>query len=262
MSSGAYGSRARLGIGPPQANPTVEPEIGAMLPADVAMYVARLTSKCAASKDRIVEYLRNLNDSLDRFDTLKLDAYGFACTGSTYLLGSEEEQRIIGSLSEARGYPIITCAMAIVDALNFLGAKTLAIYSPYPDWLHGASASYWQSQDFKIVATHTINATARDTREIYVQDPQDVANLMLASDPGADVSLITGTGLPSLTIIDQVAAQSNRTVLSSNLCLTWRLLKEVGVWTQNAAAAPAYPLLKDWRRDVTEEPISSSRAPD
>ena len=249
MSSGAYGSRARLGIGPPQANPTVEPEIAAMLPAGVAMYVSRLTSKQVAAQDRLVEYLGNLDGSLDRFDTLQLDAYGFACTGSTYLLGTDEEQRIVGALSQARGYPIITCAMAITDALKSLGAETLAIYSPYPDWLHGASETYWRSQGFEILATHTINATARDTREIYVQNPQDVADRMLASDPGADVSLITGTGLPSLAIIDQVAAQSDRTVLSSNLCLTWRLLKEVEVWSPESAAAPTYPLLKDWRRD-------------
>ena len=82
-----------------------------------------------------------------------------------------------------------------------------------------------------------------------MQNPQDVADLMSATDPGADVSLITGTGLPSLTIIDQVAAKSDRAVLSSNLCLAWRLLKEVGVWTPELAAAPGYPLLKDWRRD-------------
>jgi maleate isomerase len=220
-----------------------------MLPADVAMYVSRLTSKQAVARDRLVEYLDNLDGAMERFDTLRLDAYGFACTGSTYLLGTEREQRIVGSLSAKRGYPIITCAMAITDALKFLGAKTLAIYSPYPDWLHGASEAYWRSQGFEILTTHTINATARDTREIYVQNPQDVTNRMLASDSGADVSLITGTGLPSLTIIDQVAAQSDRTVLSSNLCLTWRLLKEVGAWSTESAAAPTYPLLKDWRRD-------------
>ncbi len=250
MPSGAYGSRARLGIGPPQANPTVEPEIGALLPADVAMYVSRLTSKCAAPQDRIAEYLRNLDDSLDRFDTLRLDAYGFACTGSTYLVGAAEEQRIVAELSEARGYPIITCATAIVAALEFLGAETLAIYSPYPEWLHNASAAHWQSQGFEIVATQTINATARDTREIYVQNPQEVADLILTSNLTADVSLITGTGLPSLGIIDQVARASNKVVLSSNLCLAWHLLKETGVWSAPEHADPSYPLLAGWQVQI------------
>ncbi len=246
MPTTEYGSKARLGIGPPQANPTVEPEIAALLPDTVAMHVSRLTSKQPAARDRLVEYLEQLDVSLDRFDTLKLDAYGFACTGSTYLLGSEQEQRIVARLSEARGYPIITCAMAIVDALKFLGAKTLAIYSPYPSWLHDASTNYWQAQGFEIVATHTINANAGDTREIYAQDPRDVAALLMESDPGADISLITGTGMPSLGIIDLVAAASDRTVLCSNLCLAWRLLKEVGAWGPADAAPPGYPLLKGW----------------
>jgi maleate isomerase len=228
----------------------VEPEISALLPDGVAMYVARLTSQCARPQDRLVEYLRNLDTSLDRFDTLQLDAYGFACTGSTYLHGIDAEQRIVAGLSESRGYPVITCAMAIVDALHFLGARSLAIYSPYPDWLHSASVNYWQARGFDIVATHTINATARDTREIYVQDPQAVANIILESDSGADVNLITGTGLPSLGIIDQVAQQSERTLLSSNLCLTWRLLKEVGIWQPASDTDTRYPLLHEWRRDT------------
>lgn len=220
------------------------------MPDGVAMYVARLTSQCAAPQDRLVEYLTNLDASLDRFDTLQLDAYGFACTGSTYLHGIETEQRIVGTLSESRGYPIITCAMAIVDALKFLGARSLAIYSPYPDWLHSASVKFWESQGFEVLATHTINTAARDTREIYVQDPQVVTNLIVASDPGADVSLITGTGLPSLSIIDQVARVSDRTLLSSNVCLTWRLLKETGVWQAPGEPDPRYPLLRQWRRET------------
>ena len=247
MSSGAYGPKARIGIGPPQANPTVEPEIAALLPSGVAMYVARLTSKQESARDRVVEYLQNLGTSLDRFDTLKLDAYGFACTGSSYLLGAEKEQRVVSELSESRGYPIITCAAAIVAALRFLGAETLAIYSPYPTWLHGASENHWRSQGFKIVATNTINATAQDTREIYVQNPQDVVDLILASQTNADVSLITGTGLPSLSIIDQVAQSSDRVVLSSNLCLAWRLLQETGLWTTPQQASPSYPLLQGWQ---------------
>lgn len=242
MATTGYGAKARIGIGPPQANPTVEPEIAALLPTDVAMYVTRLTSAQTAAQDRLVEYLENLDGFLERYDTLALDAFGFACTGSTYLLGADVEARITESISEARGIPVITCARAIVAALEYLGAKSLAIYSPYPDWLHEASERFWRSQGFEILATHTLNAAASDTRSIYAQDPAGVASLMLDNDPGADVSLITGTGLPSLGVIQQVSEASERMVLSSNLCLAWRLLDEVGQW-QPPEQASRYPLL-------------------
>lgn len=242
MTATGYGAKARIGIGTPQANPTVEPEVAALLPADVAMYVTRLTSSQAVAQDRLVEYLENLDGFLERYDTLSLGAFGFACTGSTYLLGAETEQRITSSASEARGLPIVTCARAIVAALEHLGAKSLAIYSPYPDWLHEASERFWRSEGFDIVATHTLNAAASDTRTIYAQNPADVAALMLEDDPGADVSLITGTGLPSLGIVRQVSEASERTVLSSNLCLVWRLLQEVGLWTPPPESS-RYPLI-------------------
>lgn len=242
MAKTGYGANARIGIGPPQANPTVEPEIAALLPADVAMYVTRLTSQQPAAQDRLVEYLENLDGFLERYDTLALDAFGFACTGSTYLLGADAERRIASSISEARGFPVITCARAIVAALEYLGAKSLAIYSPYPDWLHEASEQFWRSEGFDIVATHTLNAAASDTRTIYAQNPEDVAALILEDDPGADVSLITGTGLPSLGIVRRVSEACERTVLSSNLCLAWRLLDEVGLWTPPEGAS-RYPLL-------------------
>ena len=244
--SGAYGSRARLGIGPPQANPTVEPEISELLPPGVAMYVSRLTSRRADAKERLIEYLDQLDTYLDRFDTLKLDGYGFACTGSTYFHGVEKERRIVDKLSEKRGYPIITCAMAIADALKHLGAERIAIYSPYPQWLHDASESHWRQQGFNIVATHTIAADSGDTRQIYGQNPGAVAAKMLASDPGADVGLITGTGLPSLSIIKQVTGASGRVVLSSNLCLAWRLLLEVDQLPLSPESLDGYPLLSGW----------------
>ncbi|RYG26620.1 MAG: hypothetical protein EON93_21310, partial [Burkholderiales bacterium] len=81
-----YGRAGRIGIGTPQANPTVETEFSILIPPRAALSVTRLTSAAPAPADRLRDYLLRLEDSLAAFDTLKMDAFGFACTASSYLV--------------------------------------------------------------------------------------------------------------------------------------------------------------------------------
>ena len=48
-----YGPRARVGIATPQANPTVEPEMRALLPADLGVYATRLTHASPRLEERL-----------------------------------------------------------------------------------------------------------------------------------------------------------------------------------------------------------------
>jgi maleate isomerase len=211
-----YGARGLVGVLPPQANTTVEAELGVLLEPDVTMIVSRLTCFEQDSRDRLLGYFHNVEAALRAFDAARPGLVLFACTGSTYLIGLDEEDRRFAS----QQMPIVSAARAVLQALDALDAKRLALVSPYPAWLTDACVAFWQAQGRTVVTVRTPAGERSDTRRIYdLGSAQALKEIQALADVEADCILVTGTGMPSLAAIAK--ARTKVPVLSSNLCLAW-----------------------------------------
>jgi maleate isomerase len=228
MSGYDYGRAGTLGIGTPQANPTVEAEMRILLPPTVATAIARLTSASQNPLFRLRLYLEGLEEALGQYDTLRPDAWGFACTGSSYLVGAAREAEIVAEVGDRFGYPIVTAAAAIAWQLRRLGAQRIALASPYPAALAEAAEAYWRAAGFDVAEVRRIETGSGDTRSIYTlgsEDARPAVETLRRSD--VDVVLLSGTGMPSLALIAEAA--DGPPVTSSNLCLALRLCDLIGV---------------------------------
>jgi len=231
-----YGECGRFGLLTPQANPTVEPEFRRLAPSDTELYVARLTSRSDDPRTRLVEYLERLPDTMLQYDTLRLDAAAFACTGSSYLLGAAREREIVAATVAAIDAPVETAAGAILLALERMGARRIFIVSPYPAWLRDAGVAYWRAAGLEVVGTATVPTGRTDTRGIYELQGADAGALLADLDTGgADAVLLSGTGMPSLELL-RARVSGRPPTVSSNLCLAWRLHQHV-----RGTASPALP---------------------
>lgn len=225
-----YGKLGRMGVLTPQANPTVESEFHVLLPPGVAMLSGRLTSRADSPRERLVEYIERLGDCLDTFDTLRPDVMAMACTGSAYLVGSEREQALIGAQQERLGYPVISATQAIHDALQAMGARRLAVFAPYPEWLLEAGRAYWASLGYDIAAHGRIVTRSADTRTIYELGSEDARAVLRELKPrDVDVVLLSGTGMPSLPLVLAHEDFTDLPVISSNWCLAGGALAELGL---------------------------------
>jgi maleate isomerase len=223
-----YGRRGIVGIGVPQANPTVEPELQLLRPAGVSLVTARLFSPSRDPATRIRDYLERMDDALLRFDDLSLDAFAFACTGSTYLVGHEREQAIVGALARRFDYPVLTAAAAIEAALRHIGARRILLVAPYPDWLAGPGVAYWQDRGFEVTALRQVRLPSADTHGIYALGSAQAEEAIRGEGPGdADTILLSGTGMPSLRVLTKGQRLFGRPVLSSNACLAWHLARQL-----------------------------------
>lgn len=240
-----YGRAGRVGIGTPQANPTVESEFAILIPPRAALSVTRLTSSAAAPADRLRDYLLRLEDSLSAFDTLKMDVFGFGCTASSYLVDPDQEAAVYAACEARFGYPVLGAADAIAWALDRLGARRIALLSPYPADLAGPAHAYWQARGYVLAETGGAGALApgADTRGIYDLGSIDAAAALAAVDiSDVDAVVFSGTGMPSLPVIAETRA--GVPLLSSNLCLAARIADQLGL---GDLLDPASPAALGWR---------------
>ncbi len=239
-----YGIGGLIGIAPPQSNPTVEPEMAVLMPPDVAVLTTRLRGDLTDARQRFADYLLNLDESLKGYGALKLGALGFACTATTYLVGTDAVTQEFSRLSERYGYPIISSADAIRDALLDLGASRIALFGPYPDWLQQEAFAYWEKSPFEIVARGGVGLGTSNTLGIYDLTAARIVEAVSAmSCAQADAIVLTGTGAPTLRAVPILERTFGKPVLTSNACLAWALLRQIGhAAARNWSATSGVPI--------------------
>jgi maleate isomerase len=237
-----YGPRARVGIATPQANPTVEPELRALLPEVIGVYATRLSHRSPQLAERLEHYIRHIPDAIRSFGPMQLAAFGFGCTGTSYHAGRQLEDELAADAERECGVPVISAAQAIREALATLGARRIALLSPYPQDLAEAGYRYWEEADVPVIAKLRVDPSLDDTHRIYEFTSADALAALRAlwrqpAARSADCVLASGTGMPTLRALRQFRRECAVPVLSSNLCLGWALLRRAA--PELAPAAPA-----------------------
>lgn len=219
-----YGKSGRIGVATPQANPTVEAEFSILYPRSVSIQATRLTSASVSPEARLKAYIANLDSTLKTYASLPLDAFGFACTGSSYLVGSDYEDDLINHLTDQMNYPVTTAALSILDWLETQNFKTIGVVMPYPDPIIEAAITYWNSRNVKVAHVVKLKTSRADTTSIYDLSSTDSTHGLNALDTKkCDAILLSGTGMPTLASL--LNSPIKVPVVSSNYCLAWQLLK-------------------------------------
>ena len=223
-----YAHKGLIGALSPQANTTVEPEFNILWPVGYGMLTARLTSQKPAMNDRLFDYWDNVEQTLDQFANAPLSAVAFACTGASYMAGREEEDALVSLIENKRGYPFITSAIAVTDALRALDAEKIGLVSPYSPELTQASVEYWESRGFHVAEIENASDTQSDFHPIYslqASSAQDAWARM--RDKPLDAIVMLGTGMPTLAPIAGAAHWDGPPLMSCMLCLAWRTIQAI-----------------------------------
>ena len=227
-----YARAGRLGIGTPQANPTVEAEIRRLLPFEVDAVTLRLTSASPDPAVRLCSYLTDLPHHAKQFAGMQMDAFLFACTATSYLLDPVIQERAIAQAQVVLGAPVITAPAALISQLRAAGASRIALVSPYPAVIMVAAVRWWGAQGFDVVRQGGVEIHSNDTVHIYGLQSADAWAALRQMDIGhADAVVLSGTGMPSLPLIDRASAHFGVPVISSNLALAREGLKHFGLKT-------------------------------
>jgi maleate cis-trans isomerase len=227
------GWRARLGVLVPPGNPTVEPECYRMAPPGVSIHFARLEDRSGTEAGglvgmdaRVRSYLDGLDGPARALAFVRPAVVVLGITGASYLVGFDDEPSLMHRIGALTGAVPLTAARAVRAALQHLGVKKLALGTPYPESISVLGHAYWEAAGFQVVNHRRLPGV----ENIYAENEQRVYQLAREADaPEADAVLLSGTGLPTVGVLEVLEEDLGKPVISSTQASFWQALRLAGV---------------------------------
>ena len=224
------GWRGRIGVIQPAPGLMLEYEWARLLPEGVAAPFTRVALAGGMPKD----YLVMADAAPGAAATLANAGAGviaYACGVGSMHEGPEREAQLMRTLAAAAGgRTVLGMGEAAVAAMRHLGARRIALLTPYSDAINALVAEYLSACGLeasgirKLPVPDAIAAAA-------LQPPQTIAAALAALDqsPQADVLWNVCSNVRSFDVIAPVERASGRAMVSSNQALLWHCLSALGV---------------------------------
>lgn len=219
--------RARIGFVLIPNEQTIEEDMQRWLPDGVGAHFSRAMMPREISTASLAELRQGLAAAAARIlPDDGLDVICLACTSGTVAVG---EAAAIAELN--KGAPkarATTLAGSVRQALHAVGARRIAVATPYQDELNGEVGRYLREAGFEIAAIEGLNLKY-DTEMIRVA-PDFIVEFARAVDtPEADAVLISCGALRSIDIVEQAETLIGKPVICSNQAMLWNCLRLAGI---------------------------------
>jgi arylmalonate decarboxylase len=233
---GRFGKK-RIGLLTPAGNTTIEDDFARWMPPSVKVHVNRLYTGSPGNPNTpqgLLTGLQEMGDSVEEparwLASAMVDVIAFGCTGGSFLNGPGYDREIAERISAAGGgTEVVVAAGAVVDALNELGVKRIAVCTPYPEELNERLRCFYTAAGFDIVSfDHSDDSTLQGSAAVA---REEALRLALSVDrPEAEAIFISCTAFEGAgEAIDLIEELTGKPVVTSNQATFWACLRSLGI---------------------------------
>jgi maleate cis-trans isomerase len=225
------GWRARLGFLVPPGNPTVETEMIALAPAGVSVHFHRLTARGATGSlegqdERNRMMVDNIDASIGLLAMVGPDVIVIAHTATSYSLGREREADLLAQLQSTAGCRVVTAFGSVLQALQRLNIRRISLGTPYSPETTRQGKAHLEAHGIEVVNF----ANLEDVKNIYDETAERAYRLARRVDrDDAEGVFLSGTGMPTLTVLQLLEHDLGKPVISSASAMMWHALRTAGV---------------------------------
>jgi maleate isomerase len=225
------GWRARLGFLVPPGNPTVEAEMIAMAPDGVSLHFHRIVAhgtpgSLSGQSERNRSMVENLDGGIELLAMVKPDVIVVAHTATSYHLGRHGEADLLDRLERATGRRVVTAFGSVVRALERLNIRKVALGTPYSTEVTLQAKAHLEAHGFEIAKFENLEGFAN----IYDTTAEHAYAFARSVDTkDAEAVFLSGTGMPTVTVLELLEQDLGKPVLSSASAMMWHALRMAGV---------------------------------
>jgi maleate isomerase len=230
------GSRARVGVVVPSINTVVEPWFSRTMPAGVSLHAARMFMAPKLSAETVIEMDKTEGMlAVRQIASCRPAAIAYCCTASSVVQGQAYDEHLRREIEQTSGAKATTATHAILSALAALGARRVAIVSPYTDEVDAMEHRFFKDAGLDVVGS--ANLGIGDT---FLLAAPSAATLIDLARRGwreeADALIMTCLNTRSHVVVEEIEREIGKPVITSTTATLWHALRLAGL----ADAIPGY----------------------
>jgi len=213
--------KAVIGVMTPAMNTVVQPELEMLRPDGVTNQMQRFRMGGDRISDDLTDEAKKLMDCNPV--ALAVGLTTDAGPGGVALLNSRCEE-----LSAEIGIPVCNASIATQAALHKIGAKKIAVLTPFNAEVDQVVKSNIEAGGFEVIA---IKGTEAPSLPAICETPLDqIRNITEAlGKTDCDAIAQIGTALPFMGLIDELEQSTGKTIMACNAAVYWQSLRAAGV---------------------------------
>jgi maleate isomerase len=237
-----WDARWRIGVLVPHADVGPESELNAMAPPSVGIYATKVpfgAMRAGGVMDPTIPLAPvrafaeppDVDDATELLAGARLHAIAYAFTSSAYVIGADDEARMIERLqTRSRGLPVVAPCASIVEGLRVLGVERVALFDPpwFDAELNAMGAAYYGSAGLDVVSSMACDLPS----DQYSIEPSEVFGFVRQQVPSeAEAVVFGGNGFRVVGVIAALERELERPVVSPNQALLWGAMRAIGAPT-------------------------------